>query len=57
MKKDKIKKKHSIRHLLLGIFLLGMSCIMIVGVKVCELDAWHEFDPEKITGADETLIL
>ncbi|MBQ9949335.1 MAG: PBP1A family penicillin-binding protein [Clostridia bacterium] len=60
MRKKKVKtvkKKHTIRHLLLGILLMGMSFIFFVGIKVCELDAWHEFDPNKILNADETLIL
>lgn len=57
MRKKAVKKKHSVRHLLLGLMLCGVSFLSVLGVKVCELDAWHEFDPGKILGADETVII
>ena len=55
--KRRTRKKHSLRHLLLGLFLCCISGAAFFGIKVCGLDAWHEFDPGKILSADESLII
>lgn len=56
MKKKK-RKLHTVRKIVFGVLLIILSGVIFVGVKVLSLDAWHEFDPNKILGADESLII
>lgn len=56
-KKKKEKKLHTVRKIILGIFLIMLSGILYIGARIFGLDAWHEFDPQKILGADESLII
>lgn len=56
-KKEKRKKKHTLRRILLGITLIILSGVLYICVKVCDLDAWHEFDAQKILDAGESLII
>ena len=59
--KQKGKKKHSFSAIMKAVLLamaLAATCfVLFFAVNLLRLDAWREFDPEKILGAPETLIL
>ena len=59
--KQKGKKKHSFFAIMKAVLLvmaLAATCfVLFFAVNLLRLDAWREFDPEKILGAQETLIL
>lgn len=42
---------------LLGVMLLGLSFLLFGAVYVLRLDAWTEFDPNKILGAPQALLV
>ncbi len=57
---DAVKKKKRgrwFRRLLLTVSLCVLAFLLFFAVRLFQLDAWHEFDPDKILGADQTLIL
>lgn len=59
--KQKGKKKHSFSAIMKAVLLvmaLTATCfVLFFAVNLLRLDAWREFDPEKILGTPETLIL
>lgn len=59
---DKPKKKRRtawrvIRFVLLGIAVLVFAFVAFFAVHIFNLNAWNEFDPDRIMGADRTLIV
>ena len=59
-KKGKIKKRGFrifLKSFLLALVLGGLCFVLFVAAKFWDLDAWHDFDPANILGAEQTLVL
>ena len=59
-KKGKKKKRGVLiffKSMLLALMLAGLCFVLFIAVKLWDLDAWHDFDPESILGAEQTLVL
>ena len=60
MSRKKTKKGgvwRAVRTVVLAGAVMVLLFVMFVAVRVLSLDSWNEFDPERITGAAQTLIL
>jgi len=53
----KERKNHVLKKVLLGGTLLGLSFLLFGAVYVLRLDAWHAFDPDRILGAPQSLLV
>ena len=53
----RMRRRRIFLRTLLGVMLLGLSFLLFGAVYVLRLDAWTEFDPNKILGAPQALLV
>jgi penicillin-binding protein 1A len=56
-REKRMRRRRIFLRTLLGIMLLGLSFLLFGAVYVLRLDAWKEFDPNKILGAPQALLV
>ena len=56
-KEKRVRRKRIILRSLLGLTLLGLSFLIFGAVYILRLDAWREFDANKILGVQQSLLV
>lgn len=57
LKQIKKMRRRIIKRILVGLTFLGLSLVLFVCAYIFSLDAWRNFDPEKILGAPQSVLL
>lgn len=56
-REKRMRRRRIVLRTLLGFMLLGLSFLLFGAIYVLRLDAWEEFDPEKILGTPQALLV
>ncbi len=56
-KEKRLRRRRILKRTLLGLTLICLSFVLFGAVYVLRLDAWREFDPERILGAPQSLLI
>lgn len=56
-KEKRMRRRRFFKRTLLGLTLICLSFVLFGAVYVLRLDAWREFDPERILGAPQSLLI